>query len=240
MCIRDSKELLEHKDELSLDQRSAQIKALTLDGCSLTDLGLTFVLQGYETIELKRNGAATPLTIHNLNEYLELTAHFTLYKTLKRQLNAFKEGFNLVLPVDSLKFFQPSELESIVCGDKPSVWEIPMLQQCVVPVHGYDRMSSQYDIFLRYLANLSKEKQRLFLQYATGSPRLPLGSLGNLSPLLSVTKRITPKGESPDLYLPSVMTCQNYIKMPEYSSYEVLKEKFDYAISEGQGYFVLS
>lgn len=238
--LNRQKELLEHKDELSLDQRNAQVEALTLDGCSLSDLGLTFVLQGYETIELRRSGAVTPLTIHSLNEYLELTAHFTLHKTLKRQVNAFKEGFNLVLPVDSLRFFQPAELESVVCGDKASAWDIPMLQQCIVPVHGYDRMSLQYDIFLRYLADLPKEKQRLFLQYATGSPRLPLGGLKNLTPLLSVTKRITPEGESPDLYLPSVMTCQNYIKMPEYSSYEVLKEKFDYAISEGQGYFVLS
>jgi hypothetical protein len=29
------------------------------------------------------------------------------------------------------------------------------------------------------------------------------------------------------------MTCQNYVKMPEYSSYDILKARFDLAIKEG-------
>lgn len=36
------------------------------------------------------------------------------------------------------------------------------------------------------------------------------------------------------------MTCQNYVKMPEYSSYEKLKEKFDKAVEEGSEGFSLS
>ena len=44
----------------------------------------------------------------------------------------------------------------------------------------------------------------------------------------------------PDDYLPSVMTCVNYLKMPDYSSLEVLKQKLGVAIREGQGAFHLS
>jgi len=238
--LNKQREEIERKHELSLDHRNKLIKNLKLDNCLLEDIGLTFILQGYENIELKYNGSNTYLSINNLNEYLELTAHFTLRKTLKRQLEAFKEGFNTVFPISNLKFFKPSELENIICGDKEFPWEISILQQNIIPVHGYDYLSPQYTFFLKYLSKLSKEKQRLFLQYVTGSPRLPLGSFGSLNPKLSITKRITPHGYSPDSYLPSVMTCQNYIKVPEYSSYEALEEKFDYAISKGQGYFVLS
>jgi E3 ubiquitin-protein ligase TRIP12 len=43
-----------------------------------------------------------------------------------------------------------------------------------------------------------------------------------------------------DDYLPSVMTCVNYLKMPDYSSFEVLREKLNVAIVEGQGAFHLS
>lgn len=43
-----------------------------------------------------------------------------------------------------------------------------------------------------------------------------------------------------DDYLPSVMTCVNYLKMPDYSSLEMLKEKLHTAIREGQGAFHLS
>jgi E3 ubiquitin-protein ligase TRIP12 len=36
------------------------------------------------------------------------------------------------------------------------------------------------------------------------------------------------------------MTCVNYLKMPDYSSLEVLKQKVMVAIKEGQGAFHLS
>lgn len=43
-----------------------------------------------------------------------------------------------------------------------------------------------------------------------------------------------------DQFLPSVMTCVNYLKMPDYSSIEILKARLDVAIKEGQGSFHLS
>jgi len=36
------------------------------------------------------------------------------------------------------------------------------------------------------------------------------------------------------------MTCQNYVKLPDYSSLEVLKAKMNYAIKEGLNSFNLS
>jgi len=36
------------------------------------------------------------------------------------------------------------------------------------------------------------------------------------------------------------MTCQNYVKLPAYSSYEVLKAKFEKAYEEGSNNFTLS
>lgn len=43
-----------------------------------------------------------------------------------------------------------------------------------------------------------------------------------------------------DDYLPSVMTCVNYLKMPNYSTVDVLRAKLGVAIREGQGAFHLS
>lgn len=43
-----------------------------------------------------------------------------------------------------------------------------------------------------------------------------------------------------DDYLPSVMTCVNYLKLPDYSSAEVMKAKIAIAVKEGQGAFHLS
>jgi E3 ubiquitin-protein ligase TRIP12 len=45
---------------------------------------------------------------------------------------------------------------------------------------------------------------------------------------------------SSDDYLPSVMTCVNYLKLPDYTSLERMRKKMDIAIREGQGAFHLS
>ena len=68
-----------------------------------------------------------------------------------------------------------------------------------------------------------------------------MGGFGQLDPRITVVlKKPAYAHDQKDDILPSVMTCQNYIKMPDYSSYEVLKAKFDYAIEEGSVGFSLS
>ncbi len=76
--------------------------------------------------------------------------------------------------------------------------------------------------------------------FVTGSPALPLGGLRNLNPRLTIVKRTPEAGRSPDECLPTVMTCTNYLKLPDYSNYEIAKERIMYAIQEGQGSFHLS
>jgi E3 ubiquitin-protein ligase TRIP12 len=90
------------------------------------------------------------------------------------------------------------------------------------------------------MTNLNKEEQKKFLLFTTGTSRLPVGGFKNLNPKFTVVKRSTEKGENPDNYLPTVMTCQNYLKIPEYSSYEVLRDKLTYAMNEGNNEFHLS
>jgi E3 ubiquitin-protein ligase TRIP12 len=43
-----------------------------------------------------------------------------------------------------------------------------------------------------------------------------------------------------DDYLPSVMTCVNYLKLPNYSGVEVMDRQLSKAMKEGQGAFHLS
>jgi len=235
--IKRQKEEIDTNPLLDLKTKEEQKNVLRM---KVSDLVLTFVLQGYDNIDLKANGSNIPLTIDNIGEYLDLTVYYTLYLTIASQIKAFTKGFSLIFSIDSLKFFKPTEMEELVCGDKTEPWDLEALKENIFPVYGYDNASVQYGYFLKYLTELDKESQRRFLQYATGSPRLPVGGFASLNPKLTVTKRITPEGDHPDLYLPSVMTCQNYVKVPEYSSYNILKEKFTYALLEGQRAFTLS
>lgn len=101
------------------------------------------------------------------------------------------------------------------------------------------------------------QTRRSFLQFITGSPKLPIGGMcqslhafenltdvdagfRGLNPPLTVVRKPHEAPLTADDYLPSVMTCVNYLKLPEYSSKEVMKEKLRVAIYEGVGSFHLS
>lgn len=90
------------------------------------------------------------------------------------------------------------------------------------------------------LSSFDAEQQRLFLQFVTGSPRLPVGGFRSLNPPLTIVRKTFESTENPDDFLPSVMTCVNYLKLPDYSSIEIMREKLLIAAREGQQSFHLS
>ena len=90
------------------------------------------------------------------------------------------------------------------------------------------------------MSELDVRQRRDFLQFITGSPKLPIGGFKSLVPTFTVVCRPSEHPYTPDDYLPSVMTCVNYLKLPDYSSIEVLRERLLTAIREGQGAFHLS
>jgi len=57
---------------------------------------------------------------------------------------------------------------------------------------------------------------------------------------LTIVRKAAEGTENADDFLPSVMTCVNYLKLPDYSSIDVMKNKLSLAIREGQLAFHLS
>ena len=102
------------------------------------------------------------------------------------------------------------------------------------PEHGYSRNSQNYANFIRYITEIPVSKRPQFLKFLTGSKRLPIGGFKSLNPHLTFVLKKENPGQDPDTILPSVMACQNYVKCPLYTSYEIMKQKFDYAVLEGQ------
>jgi len=90
------------------------------------------------------------------------------------------------------------------------------------------------------LSSMSTEEKRQFILFTTGSPSLPFGGLESLQPVFTVVKRTPEAGLTADASLPTVMTCSNYLKLPDYSSMEIARERILFAIREGQGSFHLS
>jgi E3 ubiquitin-protein ligase TRIP12 len=64
--------------------------------------------------------------------------------------------------------------------------------------------------------------------------------LKSLNPQLTIVRKTVESSENPDDFLPSVMTCVNYLKLPDYSTIDVMRARLTTAAREGQLSFHLS
>ncbi|XP_017486636.1 PREDICTED: E3 ubiquitin-protein ligase TRIP12 isoform X8 [Rhagoletis zephyria] len=237
------RELILADSNLDAMEKTEKIESLDLDGCPIADLGLDFVLPGYANIELCRGGRDTPVTIHNLHQYISLVTYWFLIEGVQKQFEALREGFDSVFPTQRLRMFYPEELENVFCGSGASNyqrWEIKMLQDCCRTDHGFTQDSQAIQHLYDILSSYTRDEQRLFLQFVTGSPRLPTGGFKSLTPQLTIVRKTLDGNQNPNDYLPSVMTCVNYLKLPDYSSREVMRQKLKVAANEGSMSFHLS
>ena len=93
--------------------------------------------------------------------------------------------------------------------------------------------------------NLLQEARSFLLEVRSLHPGLrcftnSIAGFKSLTPIFTVVCRPSEPPYLPDDYLPSVMTCVNYLKLPDYSTVDVLRERLAVAIKEGQGAFHLS
>ncbi|XP_006564284.1 E3 ubiquitin-protein ligase TRIP12 isoform X2 [Apis mellifera] len=236
------KETIEKDQILRPHEKAQLIESLNLDGCLISDLGLVFELPGYENIELRKGGSEIPVTTYNLDQYIKLVVHWFLYEGVFRQMEAFREGFESVFPPSQLRLFFPEELEAVFCGHAQSggQWDVKTLSECCRTDHGYTPDSRAIRFLFEVMSKYNSEEQRQFVQFVTGSPRLPVGGFKSLTPPLTIVRKTFDPSMKTDDFLPSVMTCVNYLKLPDYTTLEIMREKLRIAAQEGQHSFHLS
>ena len=134
----------------------------------------------------------------------------------------------------------------------------PALSEGLKADHGFNVESKAIRDLIEIMSSYDLTTRREFLQFITGSPKLPIGGMitatdrlecllslkfigfRGLNPPLTVVRKPHEHPLKADDYLPSVMTCVNYLKLPEYSSKPVMREKLQIAMQEGVGSFHLS
>lgn len=82
--------------------------------------------------------------------------------------------------------------------------------------------------FVNVLVDMSPEERKAFLQFTTGCSSLPPGGLANLYPRLTIVRKVD-AGEGS---YPSVNTCVHYLKLPDYSTEEILRQRLLAATKE--------
>ncbi|KAG5340284.1 hypothetical protein C0989_002300 [Termitomyces sp. Mn162] len=213
-------------------------KVVKVEPVSIEDLALDFTLPGYD-IELKPGGKEIFVSSDNVDEYINAVLDAILGKGAMVQAKAFRDGFSKVFPVTDLRAFSADELVMLF-GNSEEDWSVESLSEALKADHGFNVESRAIHDLIEIISAYDNSTRRAFLQFITGSPKLPIGGFRGLNPSLTVVRKPHEPPLTADDYLPSVMTCVNYLKLPEYSSKEVMKEKLRIAMQEGVGSFHLS
>ena len=178
---------------------------------------------GFTEHDLKPGGSNIPLNVHNVEEFCHLTRAFCLEAGIARQMESFEAGFTRVFPLSNLRIFTPGECRLLLCGEMSPDWSRDDILQYTEPKFGYTRESEGFLNLVEVLVEMTGPERKNFLQFATGCSSLPPGGLANLQPRLTVVKKEIDGGG--DSSLPSVNTCVHYLKLPEYSSKDVLRQR---------------
>lgn len=146
-------------------------------GSDVTALYETFCISQDEfgvekTIDLKPDGRDIDVDNENKLEYVELKAFFHMYTNVKDQLDAFIDGFHEVIPQELIGIFTCKELELLISG-MPD-FKMADLRDNTLYGHGYTADSPQIKWFWEYMETLNREERMNFLQFATGSSKVPV------------------------------------------------------------------
>ena len=80
------------------------------------------------------------------------------------------------MPLANFGSFANDEIEEIFCGSHDeSCWKKEELLENIIPAHGFTHESQTYLNFIETLTEFTKEEQKCFLKFITGSTRLPYG-----------------------------------------------------------------
>jgi hypothetical protein len=143
------------------------------------------------------------------------------------QISTIRKGLELVIPAGLLKLVSWKELETLVCGK-------PIIDVDLLKMNTNYRGCTEKDTVVEYLwkclEEFSPEERSMSLRFVWGRSRLPLTSKD--FPMSHNIEIMHPN--NPDATLPTAQTCFFSIALPKYSSYEILKEKLKYAITNCQ------
>ncbi|KAL9666925.1 hypothetical protein QQ045_001269 [Rhodiola kirilowii] len=180
--------------------------------------------------ELKPNGRNIKVTEENKHEYVDLIAEHRLTTAIRPQINAFLEGFSELIPRDLIAIFNDKELELLISG-LPDIDLDDM--RANTEYSGYSAASPVIQWFWEVAQSFNKEDKARFLQFVTGTSKVPLEGFSALQGVSGSQKFQIHKAYGSVDHLPSAHTCFNQLDLPEYPSKEHLEERLLLAIHEG-------
>jgi len=209
----------------------------------VSDLGydLTFAteIQEFGVTEVRDlipNGRNIVVSEDNKDEYVRLVCQMKMTGAIRKQLAAFLEGFYDIIPRRLISIFNEQELELLLSG-LPDI-NIDDLK-ANTEYHKYTYTSLQIVWFWRALRSFDQTDRAKFLQFVTGSSKVPLQGFGALEGMNGAQKFQIHRDDRSTDRLPAAHTCFNQLDLPAYETYDKLRNYLLKAIqecSEGFGF----
>jgi len=182
--------------------------------------------------ELLPGGADMDVTEENKMDYIERVIKWRFVSRVQDQMNSFMEGFHDVIPMGAINSFDEGELELLLGGIgciNVKDWRDNTEYKNCTP---NERVILW---FWRLVLSLGDEKRSRLLQFVTGTSRVPMNGFAELHGSNGPKKFTIEKIGDPDS-LPRAHTCFNRIDLPDYRSYEELKNKVVTAMEGSWGF----
>lgn len=145
---------------------------------AIEDLGLELTFSAeqsnfgkVEIVDLIPNGRNVSVTDENKMEYVKLVTHHRMATGIRQQIDAFLKGFHQLVPADMISIFNENELELLISG-MPEI-DIDDLK-ANTDYANFKPTDSVIRWFWNVLYSFTHEERALFLQFVTGTSKVPL------------------------------------------------------------------
>mmetsp|Transcript_89616 Transcript_89616/g.159100 ORF Transcript_89616/g.159100 Transcript_89616/m.159100 type:complete len:2405 (-) Transcript_89616:69-7283(-) len=192
-------------------------------------VGVSFLETGLSGAPLCPGGEDIAVTVENVDHFVELATRFWLDTGIARQLEAFREGLNEVLPVECFDAFSAAELRDMICGEDTVEWGERELLDHLHPSGGLTEHSPAYQHLVAVLLDMDQGNRSRFLDFVSSCPRLPPGGID------SFHVDVFPESASGRGF-PRSRACANQLYLPSYASKEELRERLHEAMHGSVGH----
>mmetsp|Transcript_14412 Transcript_14412/g.17080 ORF Transcript_14412/g.17080 Transcript_14412/m.17080 type:complete len:230 (-) Transcript_14412:200-889(-) len=211
---------------------------------NLEDIGLDLTLSTEDhsfgrsrTIDLIKNGRNTKVTEENKEKYVSLVCQHRMTTSIEEQIKAYLDGFYELVKPDLISIFTAKELELLISG-MPDIDTHDLKKH--TDYQGYKASDKEIGWFWKILFSLSRSEKAAFLQFVTGSSKVPLAGFAELQGMRGIQKFSIHKARGSSSALMSAHTCFNALDLPVYKTEVEMKEKLLYAILEGSEGFLFA
>ncbi|EDQ84653.1 uncharacterized protein MONBRDRAFT_30034 [Monosiga brevicollis MX1] len=216
--------------DAELYQNLVQVKDYAGD---VSELDLTFTVAGSEVTghrlyNLVPDGANVAVTNENRIRYVYHMADFYLRRRTRQQIVAFQQGLEQAVPAALLRLFAPAELRKLIRGEK-QVIDVEEFRRHVV-YNGFRADDVPIQLFWSVVHEMDNDAREQLLRFITSCPRPPILGFQAMHPRIAIANSQDPSR------LPSAATCMNLLKLPPYTSREILKDRLYKAIYETEGF----